>query len=37
VDLVVERINGSAGQVIVSVDTFDPTAIAGQDYPATAG
>lgn len=36
VELVIERINGSDGDVLVSADTFDGTAVAGQDYPATA-
>lgn len=34
--LVIERIEGSDGQVVVGADTFDGTATAGQDYPATA-
>lgn len=36
VTIVIERINGSDGVVIVGADTFDGTAVAGQDYPATA-
>lgn len=36
VEFVVERVNGSEGEIIASVDTFDGTATAGQDYPATA-
>ena len=36
VEIVVERINSSNGEVTVSADTFDGTATAGQDYPATA-
>jgi hypothetical protein len=36
VTVVVERTNGSSGEVTVGVDTFDGTATAGQDYPATA-
>lgn len=36
VEIVVERTNGSDGEVTVGVDTFDGTATAGQDYPATA-
>jgi hypothetical protein len=33
----IERINGSAGAVSVSVETVDDTAIAGIDYSAVAG
>lgn len=36
VTITIERINGSDGEVIVGADTFDGTAVAGQDYPATA-
>jgi hypothetical protein len=36
VEIVVERTNDSTGEVTVGVDTFDGTATAGQDYPATA-
>lgn len=36
ITLTVERINGSDGDVRLSVDTFDGTAAPGQDYPATS-
>jgi len=36
VTLTLERVNGSDGSATLSVDTFDGSAIAGQDYPATA-
>ena len=36
VEIGVERVNGSDGEVTVEVDTFDGTATAGQDYAATA-
>ena len=36
ITLTVERINGSDGEVRLSVDTFDGTAAPGQDYPATS-
>lgn len=36
VEIGVERIDGSDGEVTIGVDTFDGTATAGEDYPATA-
>jgi hypothetical protein len=36
VEIVIERDNGSDGDIIVDASTFDGTAVAGQDYPATA-
>lgn len=36
VEIGVERVNGSDGAVTIGIDTFDGTATAGEDYPATA-